>query len=85
MVVLQAFFVSAADKRAARLLPESAPGSPVKTTEDAICRQFMKTGATGLEPATSGVTGRYRRDRHSLVLTPNYWLEQAFPRRANRL
>src|SRR5919106_3286615 len=27
-----------------------------------ICRYF--TGATGLEPATSGVTGRYRLNRH---------------------
>src|SRR6266545_3708785 len=25
-----------------------------------ICRQFTRTGATGLEPATSGVTDRYR-------------------------
>jgi hypothetical protein len=24
-----------------------------------ICREFTKTGATGLEPATSGVTGRF--------------------------
>ena len=24
-----------------------------------ICRLFMSTGATGLEPATSGVTGRH--------------------------
>src|SRR5262245_50497675 len=26
--------------------------------EDYVCRQVRETGATGLEPATSGVTGR---------------------------
>jgi hypothetical protein len=28
-----------------------------------VCRDFM--GATGLEPATSGVTDRYKLNRHS--------------------
>ena len=34
-----------------------------------VCRDFVAgfTGATGLEPATSGVTGRNRRNRHSRV------------------
>jgi hypothetical protein len=34
---------------------------PDQTTQTAICSDF--TGATGLEPATSGVTGRSRRLR----------------------
>jgi hypothetical protein len=30
----------------------------VQTTRDAVLQAFPETGATGLEPATSGVTGR---------------------------
>ena len=36
---------------------------PDQATEIPICRDF--TGATGLEPATSGVTGRYSLNRYS--------------------
>jgi len=31
---------------------------PSETTEEVICRVNGETGATGLEPATSGVTGQ---------------------------
>jgi hypothetical protein len=31
----------------------------IETTEDAVMQAFRETGATGLEPATSGVTGRH--------------------------
>jgi len=34
-----------------------------------ICRDF--TGATGLEPATSGVTGLFQRRHISVVTSPN--------------
>jgi hypothetical protein len=43
---------------AARLLPGMPPPVPSKTTKIALLQAFQKTGATGLEPATSGVTGR---------------------------
>jgi hypothetical protein len=43
---------------AARLLPKRALLAPNETTKDVTCRQIRKTGATGLEPATSGVTDR---------------------------
>jgi hypothetical protein len=49
-----------------------------------ICRMFS-AGATGLEPATSGVTGRYELDRHNRLRPRITGLEQAFPRQANRL
>ena len=55
---LQAFSLSISDRRAARLLPEIARCMPSETTEEVICRANGETGATGLEPATSGVTGR---------------------------
>jgi hypothetical protein len=44
---------------AARLLPEIVLCVPSKTTEDFICSANRETGATGLEPATSGVTGPF--------------------------
>jgi hypothetical protein len=59
---LQAFSLSISDRRAARLLPEIARCMPSETTEEVICRANGETGATGLEPATSGVTGRLGRD-----------------------
>jgi hypothetical protein len=31
----------------------------IETTADAVLQAFRETGATGLEPATSGVTGRF--------------------------
>ncbi|MDQ3966640.1 MAG: hypothetical protein M3246_09400 [Actinomycetota bacterium] len=43
---------------AARLLPRPRKCSPNVATEDRGFQAVMKTGATGLEPATSGVTGR---------------------------
>jgi hypothetical protein len=56
---LQAFLFAAADEGAARLLPENAPPAPIQTTEDAYLQAVYEDGATGLEPATSGVTGRF--------------------------
>jgi hypothetical protein len=43
------------------LLPKIAVSSPAQTTECEICRINSETGATGLEPATSGVTGLFHR------------------------
>jgi hypothetical protein len=34
--------------------------TPPKATTDADLQAFLEAGATGLEPATSGVTGRAR-------------------------
>src|SRR5262249_24719460 len=34
---------------------------PIKTTRDADWQALLEAGATGLEPAPSGVTGRYGR------------------------
>jgi hypothetical protein len=34
-------------------------------TEARRLQEFQETGATGLEPATSGVTGRYRLVRYN--------------------
>jgi hypothetical protein len=44
---------------AARLLPVIAPVAPARTTERSDLQALEETGATGLEPATSGVTGRF--------------------------
>jgi hypothetical protein len=41
--------------------PISRPCVPNETTEDAALQALVETGATGLEPATSGVTGRRSR------------------------
>jgi hypothetical protein len=57
---------------AARLLPAIAPSAPTQTTENLICRASGETGATGLEPATSGMTGRSRRLREG-------WGQAGFP------
>ena len=40
-------------------------GVPTETTEHANLQGKGETGATGLEPATSGVTDRYGLNRHS--------------------
>jgi hypothetical protein len=58
IVVLQGFSVWAADTSAARLLPEIADTSLLGQRNMLVCRANGETGATGLEPATSGVTGR---------------------------
>jgi hypothetical protein len=52
---------------------------PIQTTEHAICRSF--TGATGLEPATSGVTGRSWPFRE---ICGDYQREQGFSAMALR-
>jgi hypothetical protein len=57
-------FRSELTARAARLLPARTVRAPSKTTERAVCRQIVRAGATGLEPATSGVTGRSWHFRH---------------------
>ena len=59
---LQEFLHPGLTASAARLLPESTLFAPSKTTESLDCRQIARTGATGLEPATSGVTGRDGHD-----------------------
>src|SRR5439155_4821545 len=41
-----------------------------------ICRAF--TGATGLEPATSGVTGRFSRSDDRRRVTSNYYICRVF-------
>jgi hypothetical protein len=56
---LQAFSLGGRERRAARLLLGGIRLSPIKTTQNPICRDFQRTGATGLEPATSGVTGHF--------------------------
>src|SRR3954447_2916848 len=40
----------------ARLLPEDRSASPLRQHNTFVCRANEETGATGLEPATSGVT-----------------------------
>jgi hypothetical protein len=44
------------------VLPECCPNSggksPSRQHNMRVCRETEETGATGLEPATSGVTGR---------------------------
>jgi hypothetical protein len=56
---------------AARLLPESAVPASIETTELAYLQGFSETGATGLEPATSGVTGRVGHDDVRRRTPPN--------------
>jgi len=45
------------------VLPECCPTIPGRTPKSAtklpLCRHFQRTGATGLEPATSGVKGHF--------------------------
>jgi hypothetical protein len=55
----RAFVAPHENQTAARLLPEIVRCAPSKTTEYFICRANGETGATGLEPATSGVTGQF--------------------------
>jgi hypothetical protein len=55
-----AWSVACGEWSAARLLPGVALRASLQTTEMLICRHFLEAGATGLEPATSGVTGRAR-------------------------
>jgi hypothetical protein len=60
------FFRHQRCRGAARLLPEIAPGMPNETTHSAYLQAFRETGATGLEPATSGrdrPVGRTGHDR----------------------
>jgi hypothetical protein len=56
---LQDFSPTSVCRVAARLLPEVAPDMPTRQRNLPSCRRFSKTGATGLEPATSGVTGHF--------------------------
>jgi hypothetical protein len=59
-------------------LPTGRAVSPAGTTEDAICRHFSKTGATGLEPATSGVTGRVGSNNVRRRILPNGLIYRCF-------
>jgi hypothetical protein len=61
MVGLQAFSLSAADERAARLLPDIALHLPNETTEDADLQAVSKNGSGGTR------TRDLRRDRPVLV------------------
>ena len=56
--VLQGFCYLRDNQAAARLLPGILFFVPSETTKYVFCRANRETGATGLEPATSGVTGR---------------------------
>lgn len=50
--------------------PSVRPGTAfVCATGHERCRHLKRTGATGLEPATSGVTGRYELNRPSRLAT----------------
>jgi len=51
-------------READRLLPEGHQAVTTPATQYAVLQGFL-TGATGLEPATSRVTDRYGRNRHS--------------------
>jgi hypothetical protein len=55
---LQAFHGYCRLRCAARVLPDYSWRTPKWATKLLLCRHFQRTGATGLEPATSGVTGR---------------------------
>jgi hypothetical protein len=64
--VLQVFSSSSNVGGAARLLPEPRKLCLRRQQKRLICRQITKAGATGLEPATSGVTGQFEyRDMHN--------------------
>jgi hypothetical protein len=54
-----------AEVSAARLLPKVRRLAPHQKTQSVDLQALRETGATGLEPATSGVTGRYGVDCHS--------------------
>ena len=49
------------------------------TATKQACLQGVYTGATGLEPATSGVTGRYELERHSRLLPGTTRQSRDFP------
>jgi hypothetical protein len=57
--VLQGFLLPSIAQAAARLLPAITRSASKSTTKNPICRANGETGATGLEPATSGVTGQF--------------------------
>jgi len=61
----RSFLVSNDRAAAARLLPDSAIPASIPRTELAYLQALRETGATGLEPATSGVTGRVGQQRAS--------------------
>ena len=49
-------------RSAARLLPETSPIEPMQATRMPVWQELCEAGATGLEPATSGVTGLFHQD-----------------------
>jgi hypothetical protein len=53
------------------------------TTKSACLQALLKTGATGLEPATSGVTGRVRHDGSRQRFAPNGLVCRRFSSRAH--
>jgi hypothetical protein len=46
-------------RRAANTYAENPEPLSLQATEDAVLQVLLETGATGLEPATSGVTGHF--------------------------
>jgi hypothetical protein len=56
---------------AARLLPKIVRCDPTQATQHAYLQRNGETGATGLEPATSGVTGRVKSHHGRERTTPN--------------
>jgi hypothetical protein len=52
-------------RRAPNLPAEGRKLASVETTEDAVLPALQEAGATGLEPATSGVTGRHGETDYS--------------------
>jgi hypothetical protein len=60
-----ALFVNSDRAAAARLVPRRAVPASIQTTKLAYLQVVRETGATGLEPVTCGVTGRYGPYRHS--------------------
>jgi hypothetical protein len=75
---LQVIHIAAATERnssgSKRLCP--APQIPsIEATEDAVLQALLGAGATGLEPATSGVTGLFHEDDDWRRLTRNRSLD----------
>jgi hypothetical protein len=66
---------------AAPLLPGMPPSVLSKTTNDRFLQALRETGATGLEPATSGVTAQQATTGYD----PELLTRAGIPRRPNRL
>src|SRR5216110_2431472 len=92
-------FCRAADMVLPVCCPTSLQYEPTRATQHACLQGKGETGATGLEPATSGVTGHFGQrymgdDRSAIALITSVlgrvrldssWLHWSGPRRAARL